>query len=296
MAKSEYNTTVDTMNVTTEISNIGAYNDITGGLFDYAEITGSKIIGSELNVDVKINLHNRYGQLSFKNSDEYNRKLVETLKTLGYNDLSKVKLNRVDIATDTNMLTFKDNFKALLYVFELLTIKYKRDSRWYVTNLNTLKQNSIKLYGSRFELEIYDKALTTNGVHPYETRLEFRYKRESNDVTQSVKYVDKTLDKVNEMVNAIEIVNDNMVKRLKALYDMEIEKGTIKSFSEFCRKYGNYIYTTDILKELYKYSGLKGSYKIWLDKFRKNNNMEFFSKSQVKTIQSQLKKSIKEWK
>ena len=51
----------------------------------------------------------------------------------------------------------------------------------------------------------------------------------------------------------------------------------------------------NILKEVYKGVGLKGSYSNWIKDFRKTNNIEFYSKSDIKTLQKAILKSAKEY-
>ena len=69
----------------------------------------------------------------------------------------------------------------------------------------------------------------------------------------------------------------------------------MKSFSEFVRKYNDYFYTINILKEVYKSANMKGSYKGWLDNFRLKNNLEFYTAKDIKELQKAMIKSVKSY-
>ena len=101
----------------------------------------------------------------------------------------------------------------------------------------------------------------------------------------------KTIDKVKEMDGKLLQLEENMSKRLIKLY--QADKDNVKSFSEFVRKYNDYFYTLNILKEVYKNSGMKGSYKGWLDNFRLKNKLEFYTSKDIKELQKAMKKSVK---
>ena len=96
------------------------------------------------------------------------------------------------------------------------------------------------------------------------------------------------------MEGQLEHLEENMSERLIKLW--EVEKENVKSFSEFVRKYNDYFYTLNILKEVYKGVGLKGNCKRWIDKFREGNNtLEFYTKTDIKEIQKAMLKSAKEY-
>ena len=85
----------------------------------------------------------------------------------------------------------------------------------------------------------------------------------------------------------------NMSDRLIKLW--EVDKENVRSFSEFVRKYNDYFYTLNILKMVYEGVDLKGGYSNWLRKFRKTNNIEFYTKTDIKEIQKAMLKSAKEY-
>jgi len=241
----------------------------------------------------KISMYKQYSEEELDRLSKYMNKLKEKLSEL---EVEEAVMNRIDIAIDTNNYTFEDDLKMLLYIAELLTIrKVKSGDLWYNTDMKNLQANCIKFNPREhdsFELSIYDKAKESIGF-PYSTRIEFRKPRLKGSIDDSEKWVKDVINKLDSMEGRIDYVNDFMVDRLTNLYNLEQEKGKIKSFSEFVRKHNDYFYTLDILKGVYKNIGLKGSYNEWLRKFRRTNDLNFMSKSDVKKFVKDSKKAVK---
>lgn len=289
--KAEFKSIIDTIAIKTDINNVEDFTIVNDENFDYINKLSDDFNDSRMTL--KVNLHTKFGEMTLDNLKKFNCALEDSLSEIGVNEMDNVELNRVDIALDTNNYTMQKDFKRMLFAYELLTIKHKKSDRWYTTNLNTLERNTIKLYESRFELEIYDKAKASNNMHPYATRVEFRYKRLSKDLADSEVYLHKVMDKVREMDGKLLQLEENMSKRLIKLY--QADKDNVKSFSEFVRKYNDYFYTLNILKEVYKNSGMRGSYKNWLDTFRKTNTLEFYTAKDIKELQKAMIKSVKSY-
>lgn len=287
--KTEFKSIIDTIAIRTDINNVKDFTRVNNENYEYINKLSDSFDNSQMTL--KVNLHTRYGEMVLDNVKKFNTALEESLSDMGVIEMSNVELTRVDIALDTNNYTMQQDFKRMLFCYELLTIKHKRDDRWYTTDLNTLQRNTIKLFGDRFELEIYDKAKASNNMHPYSTRIEFRYKRLNKDIADNEIYLKKTIDKIEEMDGKLLQLEENMSKRLIKLY--QTDKDNVKSFSEFVRKYNDYFYTLNILKEVYKSVGMKGSYKGWLDNFRLKNKLEFYTSKDIKELQKAMKKSVK---
>lgn len=287
--KAEFKSVIDTIAIRTDINNVNDFTVVNNENYEYINKLTDSFDNSQMTL--KVNLHTRYGEMVLDNVKKFNTALEESLSDMGVVEMSNVELTRVDIALDTNNYTMQQDFKKMLFCYELLTIKHKRDDRWYTTDLNTLQRNTIKLFGDRFELEIYDKAKASNNMHPFSTRIEFRYKRLSKDLADNEIYLKKTVDKIEEMDGKLLQLEENMSKRLIKLY--QADKDNVKSFSEFVRKYNDYFYTLNILKEVYKSVGMKGSYKGWLDNFRLKNKLEFYTAKDIKELQKAMKKSVK---
>lgn len=287
--KVEFKSVIDTIAVKVDINNLNDFTIVSNDNYDYIERLSDSFDNSKMSL--KVNLHTKYGEMVLDSAKKYNSALNSSLAELGVLNLNEVELNRIDVALDTNDYTMQKDFKKMLFAYELLTIKHKKSDRWYTTNLNTLQRNTIKLYDSRFELEIYDKAKVSNNMHPFSTRVEFRYKRLNKELKESDVYLNKVMDKIKEMDGKLLQLEDNMSKRLIKLY--QADKDNVKSFSEFVRKYNDYFYTLNILKEVYKATGMKGGYKNWVDKFRKTNQLEFYTAKDIKELQKAMLKSVK---
>ena len=287
--KAEFKSIIDTIAIRTDINNVNDFTVVNNENYEYINKLTDSFDNSQMTL--KVNLHTKFGEMVLDSAKKFNNALEESLSDMGVIEMDNVELTRVDIALDTNNYTMQQDFKRMLFCYELLTIKHKRDDRWYTTDLNTLQRNTIKLYGDRFELEIYDKAKASNNMHPFSTRIEFRYKRLNKDIADNEIYLKKTIDKIEEMDGKLLQLEENMSKRLIKLY--QADKDNVKSFSEFVRKYNDYFYTLNILKEVYKATGMKGSYKGWLDNFRLKNKLEFYTAKDIKELQKAMKKSVK---
>lgn len=289
--KKEFVTVVDTVAIKTDITNFSDFTKVNSDRYDYIDRVGDNFDTSQMKV--KINLHTRFGEMTLNKLQAHDKALLDTLKTIGVVDMEQVKLDRIDIALDTSGYDFNTDFKKLLFAYELLTVKRKKASRWYTTNLNTFKSNTIKLYDKRLEIEFYNKREESKGTHPYNTRIEFRYKLIGKNLSSSIDYVAKCIDAIEEMdkhLGTLEIITSN---KLISLWEQERDK--LKSFSEFVRKYDNYFYTINILKVVYRSTGMKGAYKGWLDNFRLRNTLEFYTKADIKELQRSMKKSLKQY-
>lgn len=289
--KTKFKALIDTIEVSTDINNLKDFKSISDDRFEHIDIITDSFDNCQRRL--KINLNNKYGEGTIKKLSEHNEIMINELKEIGVINMNNVNLSRVDVAFDSSDYEYQKDFKKMLFAYELMTIRNKKSSRWYTTNLNTLRNNSIKLYDSRFELEIYDKKDESKGTHPHNIRVEFRYKRLAKDVLDSEIYINKAIDKIKGMEGHLEMLEANMSDRLIKLW--EVDKENVKSFSEFVRKYNDYFYTLNVLKEVYKGVGLKGSYSNWIKDFRKTNNIEFYSKSDIKEIQKAMLKSAKEY-
>ena len=217
--------------------------------------------------------------------------LDDIYKRMGIKNNQCVELKRIDIAFDSS-IDYSENFKKILFLFELITIDYAKSDKWYTTNLKTLKNNTVICNGRSVEICFYDKKEESLGNHFANTRFEFRFKRvSSKDFLVHINKVRRILDNIED---SIELLEKNMSERLLNLW--HLEKIEVKSFSEFVRKYNKYFYTINILKYVYAGAGLNGSYTNWIRKFRKSNSLEFYCKSDVVKFKREVKKAIKNYK
>ena len=248
-------------------------------------------------IHLVIKVHNIYKTKEREIYIESYKELKEILRNL-YSDMEVQNMNeltmpRVDIAVD-RPIGFKEGFKQHLYLFELITYGSKKNTRWYTTNVDTLKRNSIRLSNNSFEVCFYDKEEESCGKFPYKTRLEFRLKRlGTNNIDVAV---DKLIEKLSSIDKNIENVTNDMTQRLIKLWEMEKKEKANLTFTAFVSYHKDYFYNMEILKGLYKYVGLKSAVKKWLDNFKRTNDIEFLSNKQIITTKKDIIREIKRYK
>lgn len=222
--------------------------------------------------------------------NDFVNSMEEVFEIIGVIENDKINIRRIDIAVDLD-IDYIESFKKILFLFELITLEDKKSDRWYTTNLNTLKNNSLISKGRSIEICFYNKKEESCQKHYAPTRFEFRFKRvSSKDYLMHINKVKKIVAKIEVSILRLE---ENMSARLISLWDSE--KKEVKSFSEFVRRYDRYFYTIRILEHVYKRAGLSGNFNNWLKKFRKNNDLLLFSKSDVIRFKCEVNKAIKEY-
>ena len=140
--KAEFKSVIDTIAIRTDINNVNDFTVVNNENYEYINKLTDSFDNSQMTL--KVNLHTRYGEMVLDNVKKFNTALEESLSDMGVVEMSNVELTRVDIALDTNNYTMQQDFKKMLFCYELLTIKHNRDDRWYTTDLNTLQRNTIK--------------------------------------------------------------------------------------------------------------------------------------------------------
>lgn len=243
---------------------------------------------------VKVNPHLVSGEYKkVQGLKELKKIMGEVLEKLSVINKDKIKLNRIDIAIDNN-LNFNDNFKLFLMFFDLYTFGKSNKDRWYTTNLDTLDKTTIIYKNTNLEVVFYDKEAESGGNHDFSTRMEIRFKRLSK--MDFEKNLDKLIDSLKDLEEKIPLLEEDMSKRLIKLWEKESKKGITKTFSEFVRKYNEYFYTIEIIRQVYKATALKGNCTKWISKFREKNSLEFYKKSNITSLKKQMIKSIKTYK
>lgn len=266
-------------------------------------INYNKVNPNEEEVHMVVKIHNIFKDSDgkehyikgYKQQKELFEMLMNKIGVLNYGDIDIV---RRDIAIDFNF-NFNQNFKKLLYLFDLLTVGTASNKRWFTTNLDTLEPNSIKLTTSKFEISFYDKKQESNGNADYETRTEFRYLcRKGVDLDKSI---DNLINKIEALPNKIDLVNESMIRRLTKQYDKRKAKRPKMTFSSFVDSYDMFFYNAEILKALYKHANLKGRYTKWLEKFRGSRNEDFKLLSNREMVSrfgivEDMKRALKQYK
>lgn len=223
------------------------------------------------------------------NTEEAIKSIAEEIGT----NILNIECNRMDISIDSS-LKYNDYVKLHLYLFELITFKDNSRGKMLCTNLNTLMDNNIYLNSRDLKLSIYDKALESNGTHPFQTRIEFRWCRYTSLDTE--KSANKVIAKLKDIENNNAELTSSMVNRLTNLYHVELKNGSISNFTEFVRKYDKFFYTADIVKAVYTAIGHEGNFNNWFKYFKKTNpNFNYYSLRDIKKYKAAIVKSIKNY-
>lgn len=244
--------------------------------------------------------------------DNYNRVKISPKHLIGYENTNSRKnidmametiaerigvtkmdidVNRMDISIDSN-LNYEDYKKFHLYLFELITYKESHNKKILCTSLESYKDNNIYLNSRDLKLSIYNKGFESKGEHPYSTRIEFRWIRYASLETD--KMAKRVINKLKDIENNNAELESKLIDRLSKNYEEEKAKGEIKTFTEYVRKYDKFFYTRNIIKGVYDSTGLKGSFKEWLRKFKeKQPNFRYYTLKDIKTYRNSIVKSVK---
>lgn len=294
--KNTYNSIIDTMEIEIPLGNMSGEWDIEK-IREYSFIKEARTkidVNGECFAIMVVNLNKIRGHYArIESLGEYKNTFNEVLGILEVIDKEMVELNRLDVAIDSKK-DFHNNFKYFLYLFELMAYSDKRADKWYTTNLNTLKNNTIKQIGRSLEVSFYDKEDESNSRHLYNARMEFRFKRLNKMCFED--NVQKVLDMLKVVESNVEPLNKNMTIRLCRLYDMEMKENSVRSLSEFVRKFDRYIYTIEIMKGLYEHSDLKGNCTNWIRNFKRTNSVDFYTNKDIKAYKVDCNKAIREYK
>lgn len=279
----------------TSISNIADIGNITSPIANPYK-RGTNLEKGKFQVVLKPHkiLGKRNGEELYINKKSTLEKILKReMCRMGVIDLDKVDYTRVDIALDRPE-KYEDCIKETAYLFHLLSLEFKNRELWYTTSLRDGKVNTFVAKGRSFELSFYDKEKESNGAFPYKTRYEFRLKRlKGTDLDKSINKIIDKLKNLNERINSVELEAINLLTKK---FEEEIEKNIVVNLTEFVRKYELFIYNGNILKGLYKSSGLKGSYNKWLEKYRTKRELKLISDTAIKKQINECIRALKLYK
>lgn len=283
----EFNSRIDTLETKEPLSNRAASEII--------DIKGTEAFyNKNLDIITKYNPNN-YGP---QYNNEY--KLSKTMSTfkemqdqLTVIDDTKVAITRVDIATDIDK-DFYEISKFLDFIHKCIRAKEKDGLGWTNLDEEDMEANNY-LYKSKNKLmiEFYNKHKQNSGA-TYPTRMEIRFLRIFSKNLEF--HVKKTMDLWKAMPNNLEIVEQEMIRRLKQKWIQENKINTELKFNEFVYAYRKYFYTRGILKSLYDESGLTREFRSWLTDYRKRKPMELYSKADLTNFSKSVIKSLKAYK
>lgn len=236
--------------------------------------------------------------MCFNYSNEYKlsttkqkmEELMELATVINYDD---VKMNRIDIATDSTM-DFVVNAKLIQLLHKCLVAKIKGGKVWLNIDDTDNKVSNVRFANRDWNIEFYDKDKESEGNSLYNTRFEVRHLRIKS---QEFEYhIEKTIQLWQGALNNLEVVDKIEVEKLKRIADDERKECPNMRFTTYVDRHNAEIFTLEQLKELYKYWGLKGSFKAWLNDYRKTHILELVNKTQLNNVVKEVVKSLKSYK
>lgn len=219
--------------------------------------------------------------------------IIESVKAILQVDICAIM--RIDFAIDM-LNKIKASEKLYSLYLELLAVERKQEMM-YKTIKQVCKTGNLKIRSGRTMTTIYDcsdkNRRANTRIENKNLDLESSYgdKDFSKKLELVVKKHLKELNKLEELMYQVE---ERYVNILKRQYDEEINGGLICSFTDFVVKYEKNILTSEILKQLHEYSGLKGTSKNWLSTYRKTRSLELITKKEIREFVGGMKKQYKE--
>lgn len=255
--------------------------------------------GTESYLNKNMDIVTKLNPNNFEYGYSKNYKLSETIKTiedmetaLTVIDTDKVNMRRIDIATDISK-NFDDISKFLDLTHKCIRFKEKEGKAW--SNIDEIDLNTSNyLYRNRFKLEIefYNK-LKENPKANFPTRMEIRFLRISSKDLKL--HINNAVLVWKAMPNNLSDVEVQMIDILKSKWIEERSLNPGLTFSTFVYKYSNNIYTQNILKALYKETGLTRDFRYWLQDYKKKYNIEFYTKADLINFSKNVIKSLKDY-
>ena len=281
--ENKYFSHIDTIQTKEPIENRQIQNLSTRGASSY--IKGSNII-------TKYNPNNCTNDYILNGSiAETENILNNMMAALTVINLDNVNYSRVDVATDVSApFNSISKFLELIHRCMIATLDgtVKR-----ITDTTTEQIESYIFKSNMLEVEFYNKCKESNGLAPYPTRLEIRFLRRK---TKDLKlHINNAIKLWREVPDNLEEAEGIIIELLKSLYIEELKSKKISNFKDFVCRYQEQIFTRHILEELYKYAGLNGSFKKWLDMHRETYNLTFYTKTEIKTFAKDVIKSLKNY-
>lgn len=218
------------------------------------------------------------------------QKLMEFATVINPNECEK---NRIDIATDNN-IDFIEQVKLIELLHKCLVAQLKGGKSWTNIDNSDNKYSNFRFKNRDFNIEFYDKNKESEGRSKYITRFEVRRLRVK---AQDLKYhIDECISLWSGAINNLELVNKEEFEKIRKDYDKEKKDNLKMTFTTFINRHHREIFTMEQLKELYKYSGLKGNFNGWLRDFRKCNSLTLVTKKDLETTVKEVIKSLKTYK
>ena len=281
---------IDTVQVKTCIDNVRDITVIDNERFEWVK---RKDITTDGNIVFVLHLSkyiSRYDSSDYSYAEQMKIK-NKMLKELGVISMFEVQVNRLDVCFDTKE-DFEMMFKKNDCFKHLYAMNYKTTNTFDNLNTTCFEVENMKVLSRYNELEIYDKRKESKGLHPYNTRIEFRFKNIRVDEKTKIEDLVKLLDR---MVENFEAFEEQRAEALYRKYQKDLEKGKVKNFTQFVNANKDHVTSTKVCKGLYERTMLKKGYNDWLKKYRQTNSMDFVTKTEMKEMLKEMKKAVKKY-
>lgn len=259
-----------------------------------------EVKGKEETLNKKGELITRWNvnNMCFNYSNEYKlsvtkKKLEELMQLATVINIEDVKMNRIDICTDSTV-NFINNAKMIQLLHKCLVAKIKNGKTWLNVDDTDNKVSNVRFANRDWNIEFYDKDKESESKSLYSTRFEVRHLRAKSQ--DFIHHIDKTIDLWKGATNNLEVVDKIEVEKLKRIADDERKECPNMKFTTYVDRHNGEIFTLEQLKELYKYWGLKGVFKTWLRDYKRTHIIELINKTQLNEVAKEVVKSLKAYK
>jgi hypothetical protein len=286
----ELSTIVDTLKIRTEKENI-KYEGLTEDSFEYIKSVTTNEKRQDMTVGLSLN-RRRARYCRIESLEEFKEEFKQMCNDFKIEVVENVKLNRIDIAIDSEIL-FEENLTYLNFMFELLTFQLK-GSCIDVIDREKMKLNTFKKKNSKREVVFYDKREESASKHLFNTRLEFRFLNiESLDFE---KHINKVIEMIEKMHTNLKNVEKSVFIRLNKKYRESKEKNKTTNLTAFVRNNQEYVFTDNILRMLYEAEKFKGNYVEWKKKVKKGSSrFKLFKEKDIEDFKKKCIRSLKKY-
>ena len=236
----------------------------------------------------KINTHRWREELTFSYG-RFQSDMFEIEQSMNIKDCS---LSRVDFAFNFLEDNYNELHKLNKCLCLLIGLSHNLKNRYESIDPLTLDKLTVRVQSQYYECENYNKSIQSNYWSPIPNRLEVRSKallgRKKDIPALAIDWC-KNLDKsVKNYAELQKRCNEVLIKKWNAE-----KRDTVKTLSEFLRKYQNNIFNTDQLEEFFCDVGKKP--KASAKSFRRNNNLEFFDEDDLRCYIEILKEAVENY-
>lgn len=289
---------VDTVQISTNMDNIGRSN-IQDFKNMYKFVSKIPIIQKNDNIGLyraRVVLQPSYVSGNFVNYDtltEYYSRLDEMLFKLCLRDINLVTINRLDICIDFEEL-YEDLYvlgKSILSMFGIYQFNFKFDFLG-TFDIWTNDKTHIRLASDSFEIAFYDKRSESKGAHPFNSRLEFRYKRRKTKKGEEVKIIKSLISELKHLRDA------DIYDILEELYATRIVNTVEKNRSdllEYLKNNRDEVITRESLKKAYlkvKKGSNENSFDNWYRKAKQRHKICCLKRKDIKDFLNRIIKSL----